>query len=498
MYFQVYINMEEKELDEKHYTLHRPSPREKIFGIRVFSIFASILFLEIPLILSMQWLVDRIKQPDLWRLIAHHNCRIFLRLWGVKLKTLYKPDVTSPVIYASNHPSFVDGLIIFTILGPNSIAVTAPLTSFPFPLGYWFRHMGFVDIQRDDNDAINHHSANPKDMAFKKLLTYLASGRSIFVFPEGHVERDHHLHYVHSGVARLSLQAKVPVQMMSIVGIEKVFLGHGALQPGVITVRFGKMMEPPALSVYLPFRKVVKPFARDIERQLVAILPVRYLPDYYNLKPEGIGAFIDIDRTLYNGYAQKDLVRYLLKRKLLPANLPLKALYWMTLEKVHFISHRQLMKYALSGLRGLGAKQFDRMCTQFFSEVAVKKINHKLLPLIKDHHVKGHVIIIVTEVMHPLARLFKEYIQAATSLDTVLVQKHGHYTGDVELLNYGYTKSEQVEEFARLFNIDLKKSYAYADASSDLPLLYTCRHKIPVNPDKHLRKIAWQLHWQTL
>lgn len=35
-------------------------------------------------------------------------------------------------------------------------------------------------------------------------------------------------------------------------------------------------------------------------------------------------------------------------------------------------------------------------------------------------------------------------------------------------------------------------------ASSDLPLLYTCRHKILVNPDKHLLRIAEQQHWQTL
>lgn len=476
----------------------RPTLREKLFGIRVFTIFASLLFLEIPIIYCLQWLVEAEKRPQLWRLVAHHNCRIFLRLWGLKLKTLYKPKASAPLIYACNHPSFVDGLTLFVLLGPNVLALTAPFTSFPPPLGFWFKRMGFIDIQRDHDDVNSHPQANLKTVAFEKLLTALAAGRSIFLFPEGHVERDHHLHYVHTGVARLALQAKVYVQVMSIVGMEKVFLGHAALRRGQATIRFGKLVEPPALSHYLPFRKAVKPFARDIERHMVSLMPVRYLPEYYHLKPEGIAAFFDIDHTLYNGYAQKDLVRYLLKKHALPRSLPLKALVWIILEKFHLISHRQLMKLALSGLKGLSVKTFDRLCTEFFNEVAVKRINHKLLPVIKDHHAKGHMIILVTEVIHPLARLFQHYVQASTSIDTGLVQHQGVYTGAVEHLNHGYSKAENVEEFSRTFNIDVRKSYAYADAASDLPLLYTCRYKVPVNPDKQLRKIAMQLHWQTL
>ena len=318
------------------------------------------------------------------------------------------------------------------------------------------------------------------------------------MFPEGHVERSHHLHYIHTGVARLSLQAHVPVQVLTLVGMEKTFFSITALASGTLTLRFAKLVEPPSLSYYLPFRKVVKPYARDIERRLITLLPVRYLPDYYGKKAEGIAAFIDIDRTLYLGYAQQDFVRYLLKHKLLPRILPLRVAYWIFLEKLHLLTHRRLMKLAYGSLAGLSVKAVTELCQRFFEEIAVHKMNHALLPIIKDHQAKGHMVIIVTEVFHPLARLFQKYIEASTSLDSVLKQRQGKYTGEMEVLNYGYTKAEQIEEFAQLFSIDLKRSYAYADASSDLPLLYTCRHKIPVNPDKHLRKVAEQQHWQTL
>ncbi len=478
--------------------LSHPSTKQKLLGIKVISLFATLLIVEIPWLWLFQWLVAADQRANVWRIVAHKNCQIFLHLWGLKINTLYQPNRQSPVIYACNHPTYVDGLILFALLGPDVIALTAPFTSFAWPLGFWFKRMGFVDIQRDADDTVRHPTAHTKAAAFTKLFDHLQHGGRIFLFPEGHVEHGHQLHYIHTGVARLSLQAHVPVQVLTLVGMEKTFFSIVALASGTLTLRFSKLVEPPALSQYLPFRKVVKPYARDIERRLIALLPVRYLPDYYGRKPDGVAAFIDIDRTLYLGYVQKDFVRYLLKKKLLPRLLPLRVVYWIVMEKLHLVTHRQLMKLAYGSLAGLSVKTTAELCQQFFAEIAVHKINHHLLPIIKDHQAKGHMVIIVTEVFHPMARLFQKYIEASTALDTVLQQRRGQYTGEVELLNYGYTKAEQVEEFAKLFNVDLKRSYAYADASSDIPLLYTCRHKIPVNPDTHLRKVAEQQHWSTL
>ena len=231
-----------------------PSRKQKLFGIKVLTIFAAVLIIEIPIIWVFQWLVTPTQRSYIWRIVAHKNCHFFLHLWGVKVKMLYTPQPSSPVIYACNHPTNFDGLILFALLGPDVIALTAPFTSFAFPLGFWFKRMGFVDIQRDPNDAINHATANTKAVAFTKLLNYLQSGTSVFMFPEGHVEHGHQLHYIHTGVARLSLQGHIPVQVMSLVGMEKTSFGMVALASGTLTLRFAKLIEPPSLSHYLPFR----------------------------------------------------------------------------------------------------------------------------------------------------------------------------------------------------------------------------------------------------
>lgn len=490
--------MSAQRISHEEHTIHVPTFREKLFGIRILSIFASLLLLEtLPMLLVEKFLRND-ERAALWRLAAHRNCQIFLRLWKIDVSTLHTPRKTSPVIFSSNHPSMVDGFVLFALLGPNVVALTAPFTSFGFPFNYWFWKMGFVDIQRDSDDAVKHPTANTKNEAFAKLFSYLDAGMDLLVFPEGHVERSHELHYIHTGIARLSMQGKVPIQVMSIVGMENIFFGGLGARPGKLTVRFGRLLHPPAVSHYLPFRKVVKAFSRDIEAAIVSILPLRYLPSYYNVEDHNIAAFVDIDNTLYNGYSQKDFVRYLLKHKKISRWRPLKVVYWILLEKVKLLPHKQLMKLSLGVLGGFPVQQFNELCQEFFEQEAVHKINHHLLPTLKDHKAKGHLVIIVSEVVHPLASLFKRHIEATASIDTQLEKSHGTYTGQVNLLNYGFTKGELVAEFADRFSIDLQRSYTYADSISDLPLLYAARYKTVVHPDKRLKQVALANHWPSL
>lgn len=483
---------------EEQQSVHVPTFREKLFGIRILSIFAGLLLLEtLPLLLVEKFLRTD-ERSALWRLAAHRNCQIFLRLWKINVKALHTPQINFPVIYSSNHPSMIDGFVLFALLGPNVIALTAPFTSFAFPFNYWFAKMGFVDIQRDKDDVAKHPTANNKAQAFAKLFAHVEAGLSLLVFPEGHVERTQKLHYIHTGVARLSLQGKIPIQAMSLVGMENVFFGGLGARPGTLTVRFGRLLPPPSVSHYLPFRKVVKAFSRDIESAVVSLLPLRYLPAYYNAKDQNIAAFVDIDNTLYNGYSQKDFVRYLLRHKKISRWLPLKVIYWITLEKLHLLPHKQLMKLSLGVLGGFPVQQFHDLCQDFFEKEAVHKLNHHILPTLKDHKAKGHLIIIVSEVFHPLASLFKHHIEATASIDTQLEKSHGVYTGEVNLLNYGFTKGELVAEFADRFSIDLHRSYTYADSISDLPLLYAARYKTAVHPDKNLKQVALANNWPTL
>jgi phosphoserine phosphatase len=50
--------------------------------------------------------------------------------------------------------------------------------------------------------------------------------------------------------------------------------------------------------------------------------------------------------------------------------------------------------------------------------------------------------------------------------------------------------------FARRRNLDLSRSYAYADAISDLPMLEAVGNPVAVNPDRRLLAAAKDRGWQ--
>jgi phosphoserine phosphatase len=50
--------------------------------------------------------------------------------------------------------------------------------------------------------------------------------------------------------------------------------------------------------------------------------------------------------------------------------------------------------------------------------------------------------------------------------------------------------------YARRRNVDLSRSYAYADSISDLPMLEAVGNPVAVNPDKRLLAAAQDREWQ--
>ena len=55
-----------------------------------------------------------------------------------------------------------------------------------------------------------------------------------------------------------------------------------------------------------------------------------------------------------------------------------------------------------------------------------------------------------------------------------------------------------MRRYAERHNIDLDKSFAYADSGSDLPLLSLVGHPCAVNPDRSLRTTAKAYDWPIL
>jgi 1-acyl-sn-glycerol-3-phosphate acyltransferase len=146
---------------------------------------------------------------------------------GPLLRVLYRPWVeglenipeSGPAILASNHLSFSDSFFLPLVV-PRRITFVAKEEYFTgtglkgrFSAGF-FRGVGQIPMDRSGGAA--------SDGALKAGLAVLRRGGLFGIYPEGTRSPDGRLYRGRTGVARLALQAGVPVIPIAMVDTDKV------------------------------------------------------------------------------------------------------------------------------------------------------------------------------------------------------------------------------------------------------------------------------------
>ena len=71
-------------------------------------------FTMTPLLISAQWLLDKLGLPG-WGFIATHYYRVLCRLLRMRVRVVGEPVHDRAVLFASNHVSWADILVIGSI-----------------------------------------------------------------------------------------------------------------------------------------------------------------------------------------------------------------------------------------------------------------------------------------------------------------------------------------------------------------------------------------------
>lgn len=476
---------------------------QTIYSTYIKVAFLAVALLKTPFLLLAEKVAAREDRPRLWRLACRRHAKFLMHIAGVRLRIQpgFKELESSlpSAVFVANHPSIMDGFTMFTFLGPEIIPLTEPQGRLVFPVNLWFRRAGFVDVVRDDYDASQTTEGNDKSTAIQELVDYLKNDMHVLIFPEGHLERMHELHYIHTGAARIAIRAGKPVVPLGLVNVDHLTLDKSRSRPGSIYVRYREPIYPPKVSKTLSHHAAVKQFSHEIEEALISLLPARSVPmDLNDPEPQKIGVFMDIDNTLYRGYSQQDFVKFLMKEKRVSRILTLKVFFYLFLEKLKVITHEQLMRRALGFTRGWAEKDMEQLAESFFHTYVVPHLESHTLPIVKDHQKRGHTIVLITEIIEPLAKQFKKYFKAADARGTVLEKKHGVCTGGIVRLCWKEEKAKQLRTLAGKHGLDLKKSYAYGDSFSDVSMLQLVKHRVAVCPQSELMHMALLHNWNIL
>lgn len=206
---------------------------------------------------------------------------------GPWLKAIWRPYVegaenvpqTGGAILASNHLSFCDSFFM-PVMVKRRMTFLAKAEYFTTPglkgrlSRMFFAGIGQVPIDRDDTDAAKG--------ALTAGVRILRQGDLLGIYPEGTRSPDGRLYKGKTGVARMALEAGVPVIPVAMIDTEKTMptgrkLPHLRPRPGV---RFGKPLDFSRYEGLAGDRFVERSMTDEILYELMQLSGQEYVDTY--------------------------------------------------------------------------------------------------------------------------------------------------------------------------------------------------------------------------
>jgi fatty acyl-CoA reductase len=131
---------------------------------------------------------------------------------------------------------------------------------------------------------------------------------------------------------------------------------------------------------------------------------------------------------------------------------------------------------------------------EMFSDLILTKSFPAAIRRVREHRRLGHRTVLITGaldfVVEPLHPLFDDIVCAKLRVD------RGVYTGELtDVPPTGETRAQVLADYAAAEGLDLAESVAYADSTSDLPMLEAVGFPVAVNPETRLAAIARKRGW---
>ncbi len=219
--------------------------------------------------------------------------RIFI---GPILRVLYRPWVDGienvpaegPAIIASNHVSFSDSIFL-PLMAPRRITFPAKAEYFTGhgPKG-WVSRAFMAGTGQVPMDRSGGKASQP---ALDTALRLLGEGQLFGIYPEGTRSPDGRLYKGKTGIARLVLEAKVPVIPVAMIGTRDV-QPPGKVIPSIgrVGMRFGKPLEFSRYEHLKTDRYVLRAITDEIMYSLMELSGQEYADIYAQTAKEQIAA----------------------------------------------------------------------------------------------------------------------------------------------------------------------------------------------------------------
>jgi HAD superfamily hydrolase (TIGR01490 family) len=206
------------------------------------------------------------------------------------------------------------------------------------------------------------------------------------------------------------------------------------------------------------------------------------------------GAFFDLDQTILTTNTSVKWGMLMFFKGDLPWKFFYLAALYGPLYKLKILPFELAMGKLISTLKGRSARRTLKITREYFEKRKILLYRPRLLQQIGWHKAKKHKIVIVTQTLDFIARIFAKDLGVKHFISTEVEIKNGKFTGNVKPC-VSYKKDDLMENIAKKLNISLRKSYAYTDSIKDVEMLEKVGHRYVVNPGMMLKKMAQHKGW---
>ncbi|MCB9802788.1 haloacid dehalogenase-like hydrolase [Candidatus Nomurabacteria bacterium] len=212
--------------------------------------------------------------------------------------------------------------------------------------------------------------------------------------------------------------------------------------------------------------------------------------------------FFDIDNTIVNGYTQKKLIIYLYKNGYIHfMSLPL-VFFWFFLYKIGVIKNIEFgLKYLASIFAGWNDCEVYSLMNKFFFAEIKNDLFQDAILLINKYKQQGDIIVLISNVIHPIAEQFCRFLHIDFYISTVLDIKNNVYSGELKsvVLNGGDKMLAAGKFLHNNFRFKHRPLvHVYSDHYSDFELLNWADIPIVVNPKKKMLSVSINRKWRIL
>ncbi len=209
-----------------------------------------------------------------------------------------------------------------------------------------------------------------------------------------------------------------------------------------------------------------------------------------------VGAFFDLDQTLFAGFSATAFTRdQLASGRLSPKDLAdsFRATLSFALGRTGFSS---FVTATTSVYRGLEEGVLEEVGQHAFDKYLATQIYPESRALVRAHQDQGHTVAIVTSATRYQAEPVARELGIDRLMYTELCVENGVLTGEVVRPTcYGEGKAVAARSLASDEDLDLEESYFYSDSHEDLPLFELVGRPRPLNPSRQLAQVAKERRW---